>query len=227
MKLNLDAIQHAERSVTIETYIFWAGEVGVEFAAALADWGYNAILYEAEDKLEVYVTNGAERRDLVNMRGDTGINGLAQDVYFSLQAEIPDAWDRARLVIATSSDSGAGSERFDVCRVEFLSRCATCASAPAEPMFQRGDGNADGKLDISDAIFVLGFLFGSAKAPDCMDTADANDDGRTDIADAIAILGHLFRTTGPLAEPFASCGADPTPSDPALPCVQFPPCPAE
>ncbi len=178
--------------------------------------------YEAEDELEVYVTNGAERRDLVNVRGDTGLNGFVQDVYFSLQAEIPDAWDSARLVIATSSNSGAGSERFDVCRVEFLSRCATCASAPAEPMFQRGDGNADGKLDISDAIFVLGFLFGSAKAPDCTDTADANDDGRTDIADAIAILGHLFAATGPLPAPFGACGEDPTPD--ALDCASYGPC---
>ena len=33
----LDAIRHARRSVTIEAYIYWNGEVGREFARALAD----------------------------------------------------------------------------------------------------------------------------------------------------------------------------------------------
>ena len=33
----LEAISHAEHSVTIEAYIYWAGEVGMEFARALAE----------------------------------------------------------------------------------------------------------------------------------------------------------------------------------------------
>lgn len=33
----LDAIQRAKRSITIEAYIYWAGEIGLTFARALAD----------------------------------------------------------------------------------------------------------------------------------------------------------------------------------------------
>lgn len=181
-----------------------------------------ATSYESADKLEIYAANGGERRDLVNVRGNTGLNGFAHDVYFSLQAEIPDAWDAARLVIASSTDSSDGSERFDICRVEFLSRCATCAVTPPEPLFRRGDANADGKLDISDAIFVLAFLFGNGKAPGCADAADANDDGRLDIADTIAVLGYLFTAAVPLPAPFGACGADPTGD--ALDCAVYAPC---
>jgi hypothetical protein len=55
-----------------------------------------------------------------------------------------------------------------------------------------GDVNADGKVDIADAIRLLGYLFGHAEPPGCMKAADANDDDGVDIADAIAILSYLF-----------------------------------
>ncbi len=178
--------------------------------------------YEAEDKLEIYVTDGTARRDLVNVRGTTGLNGFTQNRYISFEAAIPDDWQRARLVIATSSNSGSAGERFDVCRVEFLSRCTTCTDVPPEPQLRRGDSNGDGKLDISDAIKVLGFLFGGMQPPTCRDSADANDDGRTDIGDAISILSHLFAAAGPLPAPFGACGPDPTAD--TLECVTYQPC---
>ena len=75
-------------------------------------------------------------------------------------------------------------------------------------------------VNIADAIFLLGNLFGGGAAPLCMDTADANDDGSVNIADAISILGHLFGGDGPLPAPFPSCGTDPTPD--ALPECEYP-----
>jgi cardiolipin synthase len=40
----LDAIRHARRSVTIEAYIYWNGEIGREFARALADRAQHGVL---------------------------------------------------------------------------------------------------------------------------------------------------------------------------------------
>ena len=88
--------------------------------------------------------------------------------------------------------------------------------------FLRGDTNADGNLDIADAIFVLGHLFSQGPTPSCRDAADTNDDGALNIADAISILSHLFSGSGDLAAPFVSCGIDPTADD--LDCGSFPPC---
>jgi len=98
--------------------------------------------------------------------------------------------------------------------------------APVPP-FRRGDANADGEIDIGDAITILGFLFGSEAPPkenvaQCLDAADANDSGAVDIADAITTLSHLFAHTGPLPQPFGECGIDPTSDD--LDCLGFPPC---
>ncbi len=96
-------------------------------------------------------------------------------------------------------------------------------AGPSEPSFKRGMINPDEKIDIADAIFLLGYLFAQKTPPSCPDAADANDDGKLDIADAIRTLGHLFAATGPLPLPFGTCGTDPTP-DVLGPCV-FPACP--
>ncbi|MGQ9589720.1 MAG: malectin domain-containing carbohydrate-binding protein [Planctomycetota bacterium] len=128
-------------------------------------------------------------------------------------------------------DLGAGDPPGDVTlsavAVRFLSPLA-----PA-PLFVRGDANADGQVDISDAICALGHLFGGA-APSCReavegcpDASDANDDGALDISDPIAALGHLFLGQEPPPEPFPSCGADRTADELAgcayAPCASLAP----
>ncbi|MBN1461679.1 MAG: hypothetical protein JXA57_19275 [Armatimonadetes bacterium] len=99
--------------------------------------------------------------------------------------------------------------------------CGDEEPSPAT-QFNRGDTNADGALDIADAIFALTYLFTSGPAPACLDAADANDDGTVDIADGIAVLTHLFGGREPLPEPFGECGVDLTDDD--LGCLSFPPC---
>ncbi|MBN1420938.1 MAG: hypothetical protein JXP34_19360, partial [Planctomycetes bacterium] len=95
-------------------------------------------------------------------------------------------------------------------------------------LFRRGDTNADGQMDIGDAICALNFLFGAPEdtckhsVPVCLDAADANDDGSHDLGDAITILNLLFLDTGPLPEPFTECGLDP--SGDAFDCAHYPPC---
>jgi len=82
---------------------------------------------------------------------------------------------------------------------------------PAHAEFRRGDVNADGAVDIGDAISTLGFLFAAAGEPGCMDSADANDDGAVDIGDAIYTLAFLFASgDSPAAPGPQSCGIDPT-----------------
>lgn len=75
--------------------------------------------------------------------------------------------------------------------------------------FVRADTNADGLLNIADAIASLESLFGSAPLP-CENAGDANDDENADIADPIFILAALF-SSGPAPDsPFPVCGPDPT-----------------
>jgi hypothetical protein len=80
-------------------------------------------------------------------------------------------------------------------------------------VFRRGDPNADGKVDLSDAVMVLGCKFLGERCPGCRDAGDANDDGLMDVSDPFYILGFLF-LGGPPPRPPAGlnvCGTDPTP----------------
>ena len=89
---------------------------------------------------------------------------------------------------------------------------------PPTEQFIRGDCNADGGINIADAIFGLGALFpppgGTPNMPSCADSCDANDDGSVNIADMISILSALFPQPGmppaAIPAPNPSCGPDPT-----------------
>jgi hypothetical protein len=84
-------------------------------------------------------------------------------------------------------------------------------------IFRRGDSNGDDRVDVSDAVHTLSYLFWGGDRPACYDAADANDDGTIDISDAITTLDHLFSGSGSLAPPGDAPGEDLTP-DP-LRCV--------
>ena len=62
----------------------------------------------------------------------------------------------------------------------------------AQSAFRRGDANGDSRLDVSDAVSALQYLFVGGAVVACHDAVDANDDGKLDISDPIFILVHLF-----------------------------------
>jgi hypothetical protein len=77
-------------------------------------------------------------------------------------------------------------------------------------IFLRGDADSSREVDISDAIFILRFLFLGDRPPRCLDAADANDDGALDQSDAITILSALFLGAERVRPPYPSFGRDPT-----------------
>ncbi len=81
---------------------------------------------------------------------------------------------------------------------------------PSEPRFRRGDTNASGRMDISDAILSLSHLFGGSADVECLDALDANDDGAVNISDPSYMLNYLFSSGRAPAAPGAVCGVDPT-----------------
>lgn len=88
--------------------------------------------------------------------------------------------------------------------------------------FIRGDSNADGDLNLADAVHTLSFLFAFGEPIDCMDAADSNDSGQVNLADAIYLLSYLFSDGSPPPSPFHVCGEDQTGD--ALACDFYPRC---
>ena len=80
------------------------------------------------------------------------------------------------------------------------------------PRFKRGDGNADGEVDIADVVFGLSGLFTGGPWGNCRDALDANDDGTVNIADQVFTLTFLFIPgSPPPPPPYPFCGDDQTP----------------
>lgn len=90
---------------------------------------------------------------------------------------------------------------------------ALAGNAQGPPQFIRGDANADGEIDLPDAVYTLFYLFYPnrlAVLPDCLDALDTNDDGRVDVSDPIFLLDFLFKGGPSPPEPFPLPGIDPT-----------------
>jgi len=78
------------------------------------------------------------------------------------------------------------------------------------PFLVRGNCNSDSAVDISDAIYLLGFLFLGESEPLCVNACDSNDDNRRDVSDAVYTLSFLFAGGPTIPPPYPGCGADPT-----------------
>lgn len=131
-----------------------------------------------------------------------------------------DAWFQGLELTAGVYDLRVDLEthNFNLNRFEFV------LLAPAPATFVRGDANHDGQVDISDAVFCLGLVFGQFDEPSCVEAADANADDQIDISDGVLLLEWiLIPGRPPLPAPFPECGEGTTGS--ALPCGVFPPCP--
>lgn len=102
---------------------------------------------------------------------------------------------------------------------------AAVISADEDAPFVRGDSNASGDVDMSDAVRTISLVVGRTDAPNlCDDAVDSNDSGEIDLSDAVYVLSYIF-TGGPaVPDPgSALCGFDPTPDE--IDCEAYRVCP--
>ena len=66
------------------------------------------------------------------------------------------------------------------------------SSPPGAKRFRRGDSDANGAVNITDAVRILNVLFLGIGTITCDDAADADDNEAVNITDAVRILNVLF-----------------------------------
>ncbi|MFP6737201.1 MAG: hypothetical protein VCD34_00535 [Planctomycetota bacterium] len=81
-------------------------------------------------------------------------------------------------------------------------------------VFSRGDVDSNGRIELSDGIRVLDYLFRGGEDLGCMEAADLNNDAMVNLTDGVYVLTYLFSAGDPPAAPgppdFGSgCGLDP------------------
>lgn len=80
--------------------------------------------------------------------------------------------------------------------------------------FTRGDANGDSRINITDVIVILGYLFHGLSAS-CALASDVDDDLSISITDPIYLLNAIFLGGPPPPPPYPQCGAT---ADSSLPC---------
>ncbi len=65
---------------------------------------------------------------------------------------------------------------------------------------QRGDADSSGEINISDAVFLIAFIFSHGPAPASTEAGDYNCDGKVNITDAVSTIAFIFAGGAP------SCG---------------------
>jgi hypothetical protein len=56
-----------------------------------------------------------------------------------------------------------------------------------------GDANGDGKVTVSDVVYLINYLFKGGPAPIGMYTGDANCDGKVTVSDVVYLINYLFK----------------------------------
>jgi len=56
-----------------------------------------------------------------------------------------------------------------------------------------GDASNDGKVNVSDVITLINYLFKGGTAPADLDAADVNNDGKVNVSDVIYLINYLFK----------------------------------
>ena len=57
----------------------------------------------------------------------------------------------------------------------------------------RGDVNNDNRLNISDAVYIVNYLFKGGPSPNPLETGDINCDGEVTVSDVIYLINYLFK----------------------------------
>lgn len=60
------------------------------------------------------------------------------------------------------------------------------------PQYICGDANSDGNINVSDAVWIINFVFLSSEPPNPMESGDPNCDGSVNVSDAVYIINNVF-----------------------------------
>jgi hypothetical protein len=111
---------------------------------------------------------------------------------FSLNlAYLPPSWDVTGLTSVMPLFHSGGFDVFisDDTEVDYLRLVLTiCCENP----YVFGDANHDGIIDISDAVYLIAYIFSGGSAPSPLLAGDANCDGMDDISDVVYLIAYIF-----------------------------------
>jgi aminopeptidase N len=113
--------------------------------------------------------------------------GLTMDTTTGIVSGTPADTGRIIFTVSTTGTSGGSDSKQITMRI---------APRPYIP----GDANHDGAADISDAVYLIAFIFSGGPAPVPMAAGDLNTDCAVDVGDAVYLISYIFNG-GPAPQP--------------------------
>ena len=65
------------------------------------------------------------------------------------------------------------------------------------PEYLCGDASGDGRVNVSDAVYVIKFVFSGGNPPEPYQAGDANCDSKVNVSDAVWIINFVFNGGSP------------------------------
>ena len=61
-----------------------------------------------------------------------------------------------------------------------------------QPQYVCGDASGDGMVNVSDAVYIINYVFSGGNPPDPLESADVNCDELVNVSDAVFIINYVF-----------------------------------
>ena len=166
------------------------------------------------------VPNAAASGDTVVITGEEFHNNLSIFIGSALEADsvvFDEDSDPNTIEFVVPTAAVAGLTTVEVENIDGKRSDAVLFTVlPPAPKFIRGDSTMDRRLEVSDGLKTLLYLYNDLPV-DCLDALDSDDSGSINVNDAMIVLNHIFLNgTAPLA-PYPNQGSDPT-NDDVLDC---------
>ncbi|HDS01724.1 MAG TPA: hypothetical protein ENO07_06860, partial [candidate division Zixibacteria bacterium] len=93
-------------------------------------------------------------------------------------------WESSYSFTIELSDNSipAGADTM-ICSIEII---------PAEPEYICGDANADENVNVSDAVYIINYVFIGGLEPEPYESGEVNCDGAVNVSDAVYIINYIF-----------------------------------
>jgi hypothetical protein len=142
--------------------------------------------------IDVVTGGGGQALYPENLGADHSFSAVFIEAYHALQLDLT----AERLSVKAVSPDGTLLDQFSITKV---------GPRPALS-YLHADADLNGTLQLTDAIFLLSYLYFGGETPGCPPAADANGTGLPlDLTDAVYLLNYLFTGGPPPVSPVPGC----------------------
>jgi len=186
--------------------------MGAGIAGASVDWSINNyILAKVQDQVNLFTpfdvtppnmaivyppSNFATFYDTVTVQGTIRDDYSLDSAFYRINGE-------SYITIPFDPDwkfSFVAPLKPDTNKIEFrlMDKMANVSNSSLTVMSRMtGDANGDGKVTVSDVVYLVSYLFKGGPPPNPIRVGDANCDGKVTVADVVYLVSYLFKG-GPL-----------------------------